>query len=152
MTDVPAGTPAIPDDYGRYDLGMGYSDLLGPLYRAMRADEEWFGLRIEERHCNRRPMAHGGVLTSLADIVMGRLVVLQDPQQRGCLSVNLYLDFMDIAPLGCWLEAHARLERLGRQIAFTSCELRADGRLCAQGRSTLKYLSIPGTERTRTTA
>lgn len=135
-------TSSIPEGYEPHNLRMGYAALLGPLYRCVRGDREWLALRVEPRHANMGPMAHGGLIASLADIVMGRRTLqLQQEQRRGCLSVTLSIDYLRSAPVGSWLEAAARPERVGGSLAFISCELLADGELVAQGRSVLKYIT-----------
>jgi len=139
---LPPIETAIPAGYEPHDLRMGYAELLGPIYRCLRDEEEWLALRVAPRHANMGPMAHGGLIASLADIVMGRLTLqLQREQRRGCVSVTLSIDYLRSAPLGSWLEASARAERVGGSLAFLSCRLLADGELVAQGRSVLKYIS-----------
>jgi uncharacterized protein (TIGR00369 family) len=131
----------IPDGYAAYPLYMGYSDLIGPLYRRMEGDTEWFGLRIEQRHANRGPMAHGGLIATLADIVIGRVALKAQQTKRGCLSINLNVDYLRNAPLGSWLTASALAERIGSSIGFVSCRIVADDELVAQARGILKYLA-----------
>ena len=51
-----------------------FLDLIGPLFqRPNDGDDGGFviGLRIEEKLCNARQGAHGGVLATLADISLG---------------------------------------------------------------------------------
>lgn len=137
---MPDPLASVPAGYAPHDLRMGYAELLGPVYRCLKDDAEWLGLRVAPRHANLGPMAHGGLIASLADIVMGRLTLRLQEQKRGCVSVTLNIEYLRSAPLGSWLEACATPERVGSSLAFVSCRLLADGELVALGHSVLKYL------------
>ncbi|MFT3754472.1 MAG: PaaI family thioesterase [Pseudoxanthomonas sp.] len=136
-------TPAPPEGYAPCDLRIGFVDLIGPLQRRIVDGVEWFGLRIEPRHANRGPMAHGGLLASFADIVLGRAAMLASQPRRGCVTVNLSIDYLRSAPLGAWLETTACVERSGNSMAFLSCRILADDEVCALAHATLKYLDLP---------
>ncbi len=136
MTSLP-----IPQGYEVYPLHMGYTDLIGPLYRRTHEDAEWFGLRIEPRHANRGPMAHGGLIASLADIVVGRAAARTQDPRRGCLSIHLEVDYLRTVPIGSWFEASATPVRVGSSVGFVDCQMLADGELAAKARGILKFLS-----------
>jgi len=135
---------AAPEGYREHALQMGYADLIGPLYRRIVDQQEWLGLRVEQRHRNRGAMAHGGLVASLADILIGRAAVKAREPRRGCLSVSLSLEYLSPAPLGCWLDGYATIDRAGGSLAVVSCRLFADGEPAAQARGVLKYLRGTG--------
>ena len=61
-----------PDGFEPFAYSSAFLDAVGPLYQGARSDGSLLlGLRIEERHCNRRGFAHGGLLVTLADLVLG---------------------------------------------------------------------------------
>lgn len=64
MTDVPSG-------FVPFAQSSPFLDLIGPFYAKNEAQGLVLGLRIEHRHCNRRGLAHGGLLVTLADLGLG---------------------------------------------------------------------------------
>ena len=75
-----------------------------------------------------RGFAHGGVLTTIADLTLGyTLMMSREPPLRG-ITVNLAADFAGSARLGDWIEARADVQHVGRSIAFANCYLSVDGR------------------------
>lgn len=132
-----------PPGYEPYVRPIGFLNLIGPVYRRIDNGTEWFGLRLEAQHANQGPMAHGGLVASLADIILGRAAIVASTPKRGCLTVNLSIDYLDRAPLGCWLEGMATIERAGRNLSFASCRLLANGKPVATGRAVLKLLPPP---------
>ena len=135
----------LPPGYEPYVRPIGFLNLIGPVYRRIDNGTEWYGLRLEAQHANQGPMAHGGLMASLADIILGRAAIVASTPKRGCLTVSLSIDYLDSAPLGSWLEGMATIERAGRNLSFASCRLLADGKPVASGRAVLKLLPTPTT-------
>jgi uncharacterized protein (TIGR00369 family) len=131
-----------PEGYEPYELRVRYADYIGPFHRCVKDGVEWFALRVEPRHANGGPMAHGGMIASLADIVLGRAAVRGISPKRTCLTISLSVDYLESAPLGSWLEACAVPERIGRSIAFVKCRMMADEKHIAQARAVLKLIAI----------
>ena len=48
-----------------------FLDLIGPFYNKHQDQELIVGFEVLEKHCNGRGFAHGGVLSSVADIALG---------------------------------------------------------------------------------
>ena len=61
-----------------------FLDLVGELYLRDDADAPVYGLRIQPEHANNRGDAHGGVLITLADLVLG--YTPPSPATRRCRS------------------------------------------------------------------
>jgi hypothetical protein len=61
------------------------------------------GLRIEERHCNGRGVAHGGLLVTLADLILGYACV-REASGLSFVTVGLTTDFAGSAAVGDWVE------------------------------------------------
>ncbi len=118
----------IPDGFEPFAYSSAFLDAVGPLYQGARPDGTLLlGLRIEERHCNRRGFAHGGLLVALADLVLGYSLGSAGGQ-RGLLTVNLTTDFAGAAQLGQWVEACADVQKAGGSLAFANCYITADGK------------------------
>src|SRR5690606_35925069 len=100
----------------------------GPLYHRTDAagDTAIWGFRAEPRHCNPYGMVHGGMLTTLADTMMGSLV-FKAIDGAPCATITLTTDFIGAARAGDWIEGRAELLRRGRSVCFLRSELRAEG-------------------------
>ena len=85
---------------------------------------------------NRRGVAHGGVLTSLLDSVMGGSVVSAIAAEEWCGTVQLSVQFL--APgLGPTLHGRARMVKRGKHVAFARGEVvDARGEVIASGEGT----------------
>ena len=86
------------------------------------------GIRIEQRHCNRRGFAHGGLLVTLADLALGYSSGHGIDESTMLVTINLSADFAGSARIGDWVEAHADVQQSGRSVAFANCYLRANDR------------------------
>lgn len=108
--------------------GGPYMAGLGQLY-CRRIDRDiTIAMRIEARHTNMRGIAHGGMLSSLADSALGIGLTLHCEGRHSFVTVNLSSDFVDAARPGDWVEAHVDIQRLGRRMAFANCFLQVGER------------------------
>tara|TARA_R110002049_G_scaffold46201_1_gene134605 strand:+ start:286 stop:762 length:477 start_codon:yes stop_codon:yes gene_type:complete len=123
MTDT-----TIPDGFTPIAMRANpFVDPLGPLYGRRDGDGIVVGLRIEERHCNPGGFCHGGMLMTLADMLLIYNSNTQSGIRQFMLTVNLTGDFIGPAPLGSWLEGHATMLRASRNMIFTNGMFTADG-------------------------
>jgi uncharacterized protein (TIGR00369 family) len=95
---------------------------LGTLYAKDEGSGVVIGLRIEEKHLNTRGVAHGGMLVTLADSAMG-IVIAMSRTPHPMVTVNLTADFADAARAGDWAEARVDIQKIGKRLAFASCQL-----------------------------
>ena len=96
---------------------------LGPLYARGEGEGAVIGLRIEEKHLNTRGVAHGGMLLTLADSALGIVLAMSQTPPRPMVTVNLTADFTGAAHAGDFIEARVDLHKVGRRLAFASCQL-----------------------------
>lgn len=69
MTDV------IPEGWQEIAATSNFTDLVGPICRRVEDDGTvLFGMRITDKHLNKRDVAHGGVLMTLMDNLLGRMI------------------------------------------------------------------------------
>ncbi len=141
---VDAADPGVPEGFVLVTMQYGFVGTVGPLYHRADAHGEVLAVRVEERHCNLGKVAHGGMITALADIAIGYRLVRSRKPLMWSLSLSLNTDFVGTAPLGCWLEARATLRRVGSSIAFVACDLSTEGKTVAIASSVLKILSQSG--------
>lgn len=131
---------SVPEGFSLVEMQYGFVGTVGPLYHRADAHGEVLAVRVDERHCNLGKVAHGGMITALADIAIGYRLVRSRKPLMWSLSLSLNTDFVGAAPLGCWLEARATLRRVGSSIAFVACDLSTDGKTVAIASSVLKIL------------
>jgi uncharacterized protein (TIGR00369 family) len=95
----------------------------GPLYAKAEGNAVVIGLRIEQRHLNTRGLAHGGMLVTLADSALGIVLAMSQPKPQPMVTVSLTADFADAARVGDWVEARVDVQKIGKRLAFASCQL-----------------------------
>ena len=109
-----------------------FSELLGPLYAKPTESGPVVGVRVAPEHANRAGRAHGGLLMALADIAVSRAARASIPPGSTFATASLQIAFLEAASEGDWLEAEPRIDRLGRSMIHTSCEIRSGEKLVAR--------------------
>lgn len=74
-------------------------------------------------------MAHGGVLATLSDVALSYQVHVSAAPPIPVVTISLTTNFISGAKHGEWVEAYARIDRIGRRVAYCSAEIRTDERL-----------------------
>lgn len=74
-------------------------------------------LDIQERHHSMAGRAHGGVLFSMLDTAMGRAVILELPEGRGCATIEAKINYFRPVQTGR-IFATARVPRMTRRTAY----------------------------------
>ena len=82
------------------------------------------GLRIGEGHLNYQDVAHGGVLTTLADVALSFALFASEQPPLPVATATLTVNFLGAARLGDWLEAEARIDRIGKRLGYASGAIR----------------------------
>jgi len=117
-----------------------------PIY-ARRTDAALqLAVQIREPHCNARGLAHGGLITALADNAMGlsaRIVAqaarpADGERHAGALTVSLSIDFVDIARPGDWLEVLPTVVRAGKTLSFDESRIVVGERTIARANATFR--------------
>ena len=135
---------AIPRGFAPFAHTSPFLDAVGPLYQGEDADGALLlGLRIEERQSNRRGFAHGGLLVTLADLVLGYSLGTAG-SHRGLLTVNLTADFAGAAQIGQWVQARADIQKAKGALAFANCHVTADGKRIVRASGIFKAPTASG--------
>jgi uncharacterized protein (TIGR00369 family) len=130
-----AGVPDGFEPFSPRDDFIGYN---GPLWLKPQADGLRVGLLIEQRHCNPMGVCHGGMMMTLADMVMGMgcgfITKLRFPHP----TISMNCDFIRGPKAGQFVEGMARISRRTRNLIFANCELTADGEVMLTGSGVFK--------------
>ena len=87
----------------------------------------------QPNYANPGGMVMGGIVTAMLDDTMGPLVVAHTGGAKFPVSTDLHTQFFKGAPIGPPLVVEARIDRLGKTVAFTSALLMNDkGEICAK--------------------
>ncbi|MEZ5650151.1 MAG: PaaI family thioesterase [Burkholderiaceae bacterium] len=136
-TEIPAGFEPIPMRRNPF------IDPLGPLYGKKEDGGLTLGIRIEERHCNPAGNCHGGMLMTLADMLLIFNCTAQTGFDSFMVTINLTCDYLGPAPIGVWLEGRAKVRRAGRNLVFVDGLFEAAGKPVARVNGIFKPTGEP---------
>jgi uncharacterized protein (TIGR00369 family) len=134
----------IPAGFRRVDLAHNpFLDRIGPLYARFADGEFTLGFHVEAGHCNPGGTCHGGMMSTLADMLLILGSNAQANLQRYMTTVNLTTDFLGPAPLGCWLEGRAQVLRVTKSLVFAQGLMTRDGEPVMRASGILKPVGEP---------
>lgn len=137
-------TSPLPAGYALHTRRSPLTEPWEPLYARHADGVVQLAVALREAHCNARGLAHGGLISTLADNAMGLSAVsssrVDRPDQAGAVTVNLSLDFIDSARPGEWLEVIPRVLKCGRSLAFVECRVQCGDRVVARGNATFRLV------------
>jgi uncharacterized protein (TIGR00369 family) len=110
----------IPEGFERMPEGLGFTDILQPLYRRVRDGQVALGMFVQDNHTNMLQICHGGVLMTLADVAAASAVNHAREKVAGAPTINLSFDFIAAARVGDWLQAQADRVTVKRRFGFSS--------------------------------
>ncbi len=119
----------------------GFIDANGPIYGKREGERIVLGIRIEPRHCNSMGTSHGGMLATLADMLLAMGSNLQADLSRFLPTVNLTCDFFGPAPLGAWVEGRVDILRITRSLVFSQGLLTIESQPIVRANGILKLPS-----------
>lgn len=120
----------------------GFCTLIGPLWSRPVGDgpDVVIGLRIEPRHANSGGYAHGGLISTLADIALTHAILRRCGPEFLIVTVSMNIDFTGSAKLGDWVEAEVLVTKSEGSLAFAQCNLRVEGQAIVHASGVLKRL------------
>jgi acyl-coenzyme A thioesterase 13 len=113
-----------------------FGDAAGPLFFRADGDQLTFATRIDERHANASGYAHGGMLSTFADLAMGYAAACSTDPPTPRRTVNLAIDFIAAVALGQVVTATPLVLRVGR-LAHVSAVLFVNDAPVARANATL---------------
>ena len=121
--------------------GSGLQDHLGYRLVEWAEDHAVVELDLQNHHCNRAGILHGGVLTTLMDTASGYAVCFcpVPGNVRKSLTLSLTTNFLGMARDGV-VRVVARKQGGGRKVVFTEATAyNADGEVIGTATGTFKY-------------
>lgn len=115
----------VPSGFAPHTVSA-FAASVGPLFRRFEDGVPVLGVRTEARHANMMGAVHGGLVLTLADTALGSYIRSLVGEGRA-VTVDMHATFLRGARIGQWVEARPSLERLGRQMAFATATVVANG-------------------------
>ena len=104
------------------DMYIPFAEKLGVRVVHRHVGDVGLELELVDDHMNSWQMAHGGVIMSMLDIVMGMSAKTLDDASSGATTVELKTNFLKAA--SGRITARALAQRAGRSLVFVEGELR----------------------------
>lgn len=149
-SDAQGQTLAAPEGFVPLTLGDDpFVASIGPLHghrEEARAGRLVLGLRVERRHCNPAGFCHGGMLMSMADMLLVIGSNLQAGLDRFTSTVSLSADFLAPVPRGAWLEGRLEVLRTTRNLVFCQGLYRVEGTAVMRLDGIVKPVGEPSAE------
>lgn len=124
LADVPVPDD-IPEGFVPLQAGGPWAHALGQVwFRRDDAGNPVFAVRVRDNHLNYQHITHGGMLTTLADGMLGYAISMAAGRRGASVTVSMTADFLSSGRLGDWLEAHVKITKMGRRLAYATCDLR----------------------------
>jgi uncharacterized protein (TIGR00369 family) len=123
----------VPDGFVPMALGDLFIGNNGPFYLRHEPRDTGplvqLGFRVERRHCNPMKNCHGGMLASFSDMVLPLSIHRKSTEvgHKFLPTINLQLDYLSPAPMGCWVQGEAEVLRVTRSLVFAQGLVSADG-------------------------
>ena len=115
---------APPPGFVPSGFSPGFLDHGGPYFLKERADgPKLVGLRICPHHINYQDAAHGGGISTLADVALSHAVYDAERPHLAPSTITLQVNYLLGAKLGDWLEATVTIDRMGGRTAYTSGQI-----------------------------
>ena len=122
-------TRPVPADFKPLPEGLGFTDVLRPVYRREQNDQVSLGMYVQLSHCNMIGICHGGALMTLADIGAASAINFAREKIGAAPTLNLSFDFINAAREGDWIQTHTEQVTLKRSFGFASGVIYCDERL-----------------------
>ena len=130
----------IPEGFIRHDRPSPLTEPWDPIWSKRTDRAVIIGLRLALPHTNSRGLAHGGLISSLADNAMGHSCGLVLGGGARLLTASLTVDFIGSANIGQWLQVEPEVIKAGRTLCFAQCLVTADGVVCARASATFSVV------------
>ena len=128
---------AVPAGFEPLSTTSPFNNHAGPYFVKAAGGQLVFGLRVDNKHCNRSGSLHGAMICAIADVAIGNSIGMTidearepdaaeerrlagDPARVPMATVSMTTDFVGTARLGDWIEVQVDVQRAGRTLAFAN--------------------------------
>jgi acyl-coenzyme A thioesterase 13 len=118
-----------------------FGDAAGPLLFRRDGDALKFATSVEERHTNASGGAHGGMLSTFADLALGYAAAFSTDPPTPLRTVALTIDFIGPVAVGDLLTASPQVIRLGNRLAHAETIVYVGNAPVARANATLAVLA-----------
>lgn len=122
----------VPEGFEQLPSGLGFNDVLQPVYQRLRDGELSMGMVVLQSHCNMMGICHGGVLMTLADLAAASAIHHQRGELSPCPTINMSVDFISPGELGAWLAVSFEQVTVKRRFGFSSGVITSDADIVAR--------------------
>lgn len=108
----------------------------GPFHGKWEGERFVLGMRIDEKHCNVAGVCHGGMIMTMADMLLTVGSNIQANLSRFLPTISMTCDFLAPVNRGEWIEGRVDVLRTTRNLVFS------DGILCVGGEPVARASAI----------
>lgn len=119
----PSARAEIPETFAPLPTNSNFIRHLGPIYRGLVDGRVTYGIIIDQRHTNRSQNCHGGMLATLADMILIATCREREAGSGSIPTVSLSMDFLAPVPSGAWVQGQADIVRATHSLFFARGEL-----------------------------
>jgi len=105
----------VPVGFGTPFLGRS-----GPYFVPADPGSRGLAMRVRDEQVNYVSIAHGGVLSTFADVALSYQLFLLEEGGLPITTVSMVVNYLAPAKLDDWLVSEVRIERVGGKLAHTS--------------------------------
>jgi acyl-coenzyme A thioesterase 13 len=135
---VPERNPLDPlAGFAPWARRSAFGDAAGPLLFRADGDELTFATTVDERHVNASGYAHGGMLSTFADLALGYAAALSTDPPTRMRTISLSIDFVAAVAPGDILTATPQVLRVGSRLAHATTVVAVGDRLVVRASATL---------------
>lgn len=102
-------------------------DNLGDFYYQGSGESMVILVKVLDKNANARGTAHGGFLSSLADISLGYAAATESDPPQKLVTTSMTLDYAGGVSVGDWVESKVDVQKVGKRVAFANCYLSVNG-------------------------
>lgn len=140
---APERVIAPPPGYRAMTLTDPFEAWVGPIFEATGATgERRFAFVLDDRHANLRGVAHGGMLMTFADAVLGSAAWAASGG-KVCVTLSQETNFLRAVRVGDLVECTPRVVHGGRAVICVEAVLSVGGTPVLTARSLWKILGEP---------
>ena len=116
----------IPEGFIVNERSGHFTNHNGHFYIKKESDRWTHGAFILDRHCNAANIAHGGMLMSFADGVLGHTVYSKT--KRAGVTIKFNSEFLSAAREGEWLEGYGNVSHVSGDYVYCNTMLKVSTR------------------------